>query len=70
MKGSDWSINQYDILPDRVVFYLWPRAGGTKFDFKFQPRFGIKAQTAASTVYDYYNPESQATVVPTRFIVK
>jgi hypothetical protein len=30
MKGSDWSISQYDVLPDRVVVYLWPRAGGDK----------------------------------------
>ncbi|HSP62201.1 MAG TPA: alpha-2-macroglobulin family protein, partial [Pyrinomonadaceae bacterium] len=70
MKESDWSISQYDILPDRVIVYLWPRAGGTKFDFKFRPRFGLNAQTAASIVYDYYNPEARAIVAPTRFIVK
>ena len=70
MKGSDWGISQYDILPDRVVVYLWPRAGGTKFDFKFRPRFGLNAQTAASIVYDYYNPDARAIVTPTRFVVK
>jgi hypothetical protein len=70
MKGSDWSISQYDVLPDRLVVYLWPRAGGTKFDFKFRPRFGLRAQTAASTVYDYYNPEARAIVAPIRFVVK
>jgi CD109 antigen len=70
MKGSDWSISQYDVLPDRLIVYLWPRAGGTKFDFKFRPRFGLRAQTAASMVYDYYNPEARAIVAPTRFVVK
>jgi hypothetical protein len=70
MKGSDWGISQYDILPDRVIVYLWPRAGGTKFDFKFRPRFGLRAQTAASVVYDYYNPEARAIVTPVRFVVK
>ena len=70
MKRSDWSISQYDVLPDRVVIYLWPRAGGTKFDFKFKPRFGLKAQTAASMVYDYYNPEARAIVEPVRFVIK
>jgi len=70
MKGSDWSISQYDILPDRVIVYLWPRAGGTKFDFKFRPRFGLRAQTAASVVYDYYNPEARAIVAPVSFVVK
>ena len=69
-KGSDWSISQYDILPDRVIVYLWPRAGGAKFDFKFRPRFGLNAASAASIVYDYYNPEARAIVAPTRFIVK
>ncbi len=70
MKGSDWSISQYDVLPDRVVVYLWPRAGGTKFDFRFKPRIGLKAHTAASTVYDYYNPEARAIVAPVQFVVK
>ena len=70
MKESDWAISQYDILPDRVIVYLWPRAGGTKFDFKFRPRFGLNAQSAASIIYDYYNPEARAIVAPTRFVVK
>jgi uncharacterized protein YfaS (alpha-2-macroglobulin family) len=70
MKASDWAISQYDILPDRVVVYLWPRAGGVKFDFNFRPRFGLKAKTAPSSIYDYYNPEARAVVVPTSFVVK
>ena len=70
MKGSDWSISQYDILPDRVIVYLWPRAGGSKFDFTLRPRFALKAQSAASIVYDYYNPEARAIVAPTRFVIK
>ena len=43
MKSSGWEIDQYDVLPDRVIVYLWPRAGGTKFSFTFKPRFGLKA---------------------------
>ncbi len=70
MKSSGWAISQYDILPDRVVVYLWPRAGGVKFDFKFRPRFGMKAKTAPSIVYDYYNPEARAVVAPARFTVQ
>lgn len=70
MKASDGGISQYDVLPDRVILYLWPRAGGTKFNFKFKPRFGINAQSAASIVYDYYNPEARAIVAPARFVVK
>jgi uncharacterized protein YfaS (alpha-2-macroglobulin family) len=69
-KYENWNFSRYDVLPDRIVIYLWAQAGGTKFDFKFKPRYGINAQTAPSTVYDYYNPEAQATVAPLKFIVK
>jgi len=66
-KETGWDLNHYDVLPDRVVVYLWPRAGGVKFSFKFKPRYGVKAQTAPSALYDYYNPEARVVVAPTRF---
>src|SRR6185436_11158082 len=69
MKGSDWSFSQYDILPDRVVVYLWPRAGGIDFDFKFRPRFALTAKAAPATVYDYYNPDARVVVAPATFVV-
>lgn len=25
-KASGWALNHFDILPDRVIVYLWPRA--------------------------------------------
>jgi hypothetical protein len=70
MKASGWDINQYDVLPDRLIVYLWPRAGGTTFSFTFKPRFGLKALTAPSILYDYYNPEAHASVAPTQFTVQ
>ncbi len=70
MKSSDWAIGQYDVLPDRVVVYLWPRAGGIKFEFKFRPRFGLTAKAAPSIVYDYYNPLARAVVAPAKFVVR
>jgi hypothetical protein len=70
MRGSGWAMSQYDILPDRVVVYLWPTAGGIKFDFTFRPRFGMNAETAPSLLYDYYNPEARAVLAPERFVVK
>jgi hypothetical protein len=70
MKSSGWAISQYDVLPDRVVIYLWPRAGGVNFDFKFRPRFGLTAKAAPSIVYDYYNPMARAVVAPATFFVK
>jgi hypothetical protein len=70
MKASGWDINQYDVLPDRLIVYLWPHAGGTKFSFTFKPRFGLMALPAPSILYDYYNPEAHAVVEPSQFTVQ
>ena len=70
MTSSGWSLTRYDVLPDRVVVYIWPRAGSVNFDFKFRPRFGLTAKTAASVIYDYYNPESRSVVQPSVFRIK
>ncbi len=64
---DDWSFSRYDILPDRIIVYMWARPGGTKFNFSFRPRYAINAQTPASVVYDYYNDEAKAVVSPMRF---
>ena len=66
----DLGISRYDVLPDRVVLYLWPSAGGVSFNFKFRPRFGLTAKSAASTLYDYYNPEANVVVPPAVFTVR
>jgi uncharacterized protein YfaS (alpha-2-macroglobulin family) len=63
-------VSGYEIRPDRVVFYLWPTAGGTSFGFDFQMRYRIEAMSAPSLVYDYYNPEANATVAPVLFSVR
>jgi A-macroglobulin receptor binding domain len=69
MDAADRGISRYDILPDRVVFYLWPRAGGVKFDFKFRPRFAMNAKSAPSILYDYYNSEARTVVAPRSFVI-
>lgn len=69
-RESEGSLNHYDVLPDRVIVYLWPRAGGLKFSFKFKPRYGVKAQAAPSALYDYYNPEARVSIAPSRIVVK
>ena len=61
---------QYEIRPDRVVFYVWPSAGGTKLSFSFKTRYRMNANTSPSILYDYYNPEANATVAPVRFAVQ
>jgi hypothetical protein len=49
---------------------MWAKAGGSKFNFSFKPRYGINAQTPASVIYDYYNEEAKATIAPLKFEVK
>jgi hypothetical protein len=68
LKG-DYSVYRYDVLPDRVILYMWPSAGGSEFMFQFRPRFGMEAESAPSQLYDYYNPEASVTVKPSRFVV-
>jgi hypothetical protein len=60
---------KYDITPDRVVFYLWPQAGGTDFSFTFRPRLKINALAQPSLLYDYYNPDARVAIPPARFRV-
>jgi hypothetical protein len=68
--GSGWGLCQHEIQPDRVVAYLWPGAGGIAFDFEIRPRLAMKAQSAASKVSDYYNPDAQVVVPPVIFDVR
>jgi hypothetical protein len=66
---GNYAVYRYDLLPDRVVFYLWPTAGGSEFTFQFRPRFAMLAETAPSMLYDYYNPEAAVILKPSRFHV-
>jgi hypothetical protein len=63
-------LDRYDVLPDRVILYLWPVAGGAKLDFIVRPRTSMAAKTAPSVLYDYYNPEARSEVVPAQLTVR
>ena len=67
---ADGNISRYDVLPDKIIAYLWANRDAKSFAFKFKPRYGIHAQNSASTVYDYYNAEAKATIAPLRFSVR
>jgi len=67
---SDASLGSYDVLPDRVVVYLWSWRDKQSFSFKFRPRFAMKAQSAPSVLYDYYNPEARVVLQPALFVVR
>jgi uncharacterized protein YfaS (alpha-2-macroglobulin family) len=59
----------YEVQPDRVVFYIWPVAGGSSFSFDFRLRYRMESLSAPSRLYDYYNPEAAAVVAPVKFSV-
>ena len=69
MSQSGWDLSSFEVLPDRVVAYVWPKAGGSKFAVSFTARMGINALSAPYTLFDYYNPDASITIAPTRFII-
>lgn len=70
-KESGWAIDHYEIMPDRIVTYLWPGYGkSVSFAFKFKIRYPIKAKSASSLLYDYYNPEAKTTRPSVKFVVR
>ena len=66
VSASDYQLNHYEVLPDKVLIYVWPRAAGLMLHFHFALRYAIDALTAPSSVYDYYNPDARFDLQPTR----
>jgi hypothetical protein len=68
--GNRTGLWRYEVLPDRVVAYLWPSLGGeAQFEFAFRLRYAMSAKATASTLYDYYNPAATVTLAPQNFTV-
>ncbi len=65
--ASHGSLNHYEVLPDRILLYLWPRAGGLDLRYAFTIRYPIDALSSPSTLYDNYNPDARTTLPPSRF---
>ena len=65
-----WTISRYELQPDRIIFYLWSwKAEGSRFSFRFTPRYAIQAKAAPATLFDYYNPDLKAVIAPQTFQV-
>jgi hypothetical protein len=62
-------VDSYEVEPDHVTFYVWPRAADVKFRFVFRPRYAMRAQAAQSVLYDYYNPDARVVLAPEKFVV-
>lgn len=69
ISETGWELSSVDVLPDRIVAYVWPRAGGTKFSVSFKTRMAMNAESAPHTLFDYYNPDASVTLAPDRFTV-
>jgi len=67
---DDSKVDSYEVAPDHVTFYVWPDANDTKFSFIFRPRYAIRAMSARSVLYDYYNPDARTVLPPLTLIVK
>lgn len=64
-------IERYELTGRQIIFYLANVPSGQVYQlsYRLQARFPIRAQTPASTVYDYYTPEQRATEPPQRIVV-
>ena len=69
VEDPSLGVDSFEVAPDHVTFYVWPRAAESKFHFVFRPRFQMKARTAQSVLYDYYNPDERAVLPPEKFTV-
>lgn len=45
------SVESYEVWPDRVVTYLWPRPGGVRFSFLWRPRLAISVPIHIVSVF-------------------
>jgi len=68
VEDSGYTLNHYEVLPDKLLLYLWPDASGYDLHFTFSLRYAIDALTAPSAVYDYYNPDPRLDLPPQRFV--
>jgi uncharacterized protein YfaS (alpha-2-macroglobulin family) len=67
---DNWTISRYELQPDRIVFYLWSSAAeGERINFRFTPRYAIRAKAAPAQLIDYYNPDLNAVLAPQSFAV-
>jgi hypothetical protein len=62
-------VDFFEVAPDHLTLYVWPRAADVKFRFVFRVRYALKARAAESVLWDYYNPDERVVLEPPRFAV-
>jgi len=69
LNDAKSGVDSFEVAPDHITFYVWPRASDSNFQFVFRPRFPMEGRMAQSALYDYYNPDEAVVLVPSEFSV-
>jgi hypothetical protein len=62
-------IARYELTGRQLIVYLENFADPLTFSYRLRARFPLRAQTAPSSGYDYYNPSAQTIQVPQEVVV-
>jgi hypothetical protein len=65
-------IARYELPGRQVIIYLenFSSAQPLTFSYRLQARFPMRAQTAPTTAYDYYNPSHETSQAPLQVVVE
>ncbi|MHC5038622.1 MAG: hypothetical protein ACYTHM_15025 [Planctomycetota bacterium] len=65
-------IMRFDLTPRQATLYIGDVKPEQDFEFIYHlmPKYPIKAKTARSTAYEYYNPDNKTVVEPEKIEVK
>ncbi len=62
-----WRLGRYEMAPGRLTLYFWPSEKPVKIAFQFRSRYIFSGVAPSSRLYDYYNPDAAATLLPVEF---
>jgi CD109 antigen len=64
-------ISRYELTGRQIIIYLENLSSDqpVHFSYRLRARFPIRAQTPATTAYDYYNPTEQTIKEPLKIVV-
>ena len=64
-------IDRYELIGNRIVFYLSGLTDGDKLvlPYELEARYVVRAQTPSGEAYNYYAPDQTAIAAPQRIVV-
>jgi len=65
------TVERYELTGRQILVYIANLGFGQPltFDYRLQAKYPLRAQTPASSVYDYYNPDSRGEAQPIAIVV-